>query len=363
MYNMNGKIYDQNMLRVEKADNDFVDWYEVTSDNFDIYGLVPENDGVLTRRIPLEIAEKVSPGVSGQSGYGAGGRIVFLTNSPFVALRIEYGSGAVPTVCNHCFSYGFDLYKFCDEKDVFVATYRPANDFDFRFAEFKVRTRNDGETICYTLNMPHFAEIKKLYIGLEKGSYLGKRKKYRNSKPIVFYGSSITHGAAAGRPGNTYENFISQKYNLDYINLGFAGNAKAETAMAEYIAGLDMCLFVCDYDHNAPDVQHLMDTHYRLYEIIREKHPHIPYIMITKPDYFTNPKANFERRKVILESYNKAIAAGDKNVYFIDGESLFEGEFYESCTSDGCHPNDIGFYRMAKKIGAVIAEVLVDKKI
>ena len=113
MYNMHGKIYDQNMLRVEKADNDFVDWYEVTSDNFDIYGLVPENDGVLTRRIPLEIAEKVSPGVSGQSGYGAGGRIVFLTNSPFVALRIEYGSGAVPTVCNHCFSYGFDLYKFC----------------------------------------------------------------------------------------------------------------------------------------------------------------------------------------------------------------------------------------------------------
>lgn len=89
---MHGKIYDQNMLRVEKADNDFVDWYEVTSDNFDIYGLVPENDGVLTRRIPLEIAEKVSPGVSGQSGYGAGGRIVFLTNSPFVALRIEYGA-------------------------------------------------------------------------------------------------------------------------------------------------------------------------------------------------------------------------------------------------------------------------------
>ena len=64
---------------------------------------------------------------------------------------------------------------------------------------------------------------------------------------------------------------------------------------------------------------------------------------------------------MILESYHKAIAAGDKNVYFIDGESLFEGEFYESCTSDGCHPNDIGFYRMAKKIGAVVAQALADK--
>ena len=205
--------------------------------------------------------------------------------------------------------------------------------------------------------MPHFAEVKKLYIGLKKGSYLGKRKKYRNNKPIVFYGSSITHGAAAGRPGNTYENFISQKYNFDYINLGFAGNAKGETAMAEYISELDMCMFVCDYDHNAPDAEHLKATHYRFYEIIREKHPNIPYIMMTKPDFFTHPKEDAERRQVIIESYNKAIASGDKNVYFIDGESLFEGEFYESCTSDGCHPNDLGFYRMAQKIGAVVEEV------
>ena len=157
---VSGKIYDQNMLTVEKADNDSVDWYEVTSDNFDIYGLVPEKDGLLTRRIPLEIAEKVSLGVLGQSGHGAGGRIVFSTNSPFVALRVEYGKGAVPTVCNHCFSYGFDLYKFCDGKDVYVGAYRPAAGFDFHYEEFNKATRNEGESICYTLNMPHFAEVR-----------------------------------------------------------------------------------------------------------------------------------------------------------------------------------------------------------
>ena len=41
-----------------------------------------------------------------------------------------------------------------------------------------------------------------------------------------------------------------------------------------------------------------------------------------------------------------------------DGETLFEGEFYESCTNDGVHPNDLGFYRMANKIGKVIVNVL-----
>lgn len=356
---MSGKIYDENFLKNDKADEGAVDWYKMPCDMFDIYGLLPENDGLLTRRLPLEIAKKVREGLAGQSGYGAGGRIVFSTNSSFVALKVEYAKGVVPTVCNHCFSFGFDLYKFDKgKKDVFVGAYRPVADFDFHTAEYKVNTGNNGEMTCYTLNMPHFCEVKKLYIGLEKGSKLGKRKKYHNEKPVVFYGSSITHGAAAGRPGNTYENFISQKYNIDYINLGFAGNAKGEASMAEYISGLEMCAFVCDYDYNAPDEKHLMDTHYHFYEIIRKAHPDIPYIMISKPDFYSNPAINDKRRSVIIRSYDKAIASGDENVYFIDGETLFEGDFYESCTSDGCHPNDLGFYRMANKIGDVIARVL-----
>ena len=356
---MGGKIYDSNFLRNDKVQDGIADWYVVSPECFDIYGLLPERDGILTRRMPQDVAKKVSEGIWGQCGYGAGGRIVFATDSSFVGVRAEYANGRIPTVCNHCFSYGFDLYRFNeDEQDVFVGACRPAIGFDFTCAEYKVSTKNQGKLTCYTLNLPHFCEVKALHIGIEKGCRLERVKKYRNERPIVFYGSSITHGAAAGRPGNTYENFISQKYNVDYVNLGFAGNAKGETAMAEYIATLDMCAFVCDYDHNAPNAEHLERTHYALYEVIRREHPDIPYIMISKPDFFANPEANDKRRGVIMESYRRAMAAGDKNVYFIDGETLFEGEFYASCTSDGVHPNDLGFYRMANKIGPVIAQAL-----
>ena len=204
-----------------------------------------------------------------------------------------------------------------------------------------------------------------MYIGLKKGYQLGKGKKYINEKPIVFYGSSITHGAAAGRPGNTYENFISQKYNVDYINLGFSGNAKGEQMMAEYIANLPMSVFVCDYDHNALTLEHLEKTHYPFYETIRKKHPEIPYIMVSRPDANINydfRDVREERTDIIRSSYVRAKASGDNNVYFIDGQTLFEGEFYESCTSDGCHPNDIGFMRMADKIGAVIARAMTLNK-
>ena len=356
---MNGKIYDENFLKTDKAEEGTADWYELPCDKFDIYGVIPGVDGILSARMPREIAKTVSTTVTGECGYGAGGRILFSTDSPFVALRVEYGRGAVPTVCNHCFTHGFDLYRFeSDQKYKFVAAYRPAKDFDYKTAEYKVNTRNNGEVRSMLINLPHFSEIKKLYIGLAKGSKLERGAEYRNEKPIVFYGSSITHGAAAGRPGNTYENFISQKYNLNYTNLGFAGGAKGQPTMAEYIASLDMSMFVCDYDHNAPDAKHLEETHYPFYEIIRRAHSDIPYIMISRPDNTPLPKADDARKRAIINSYEKALAAGDKNVYFIDGSTLLEGEFAESCTSDGCHPNDLGFLRMADKIGAVIARIM-----
>ncbi|MBR2885972.1 MAG: hypothetical protein IKB93_14470, partial [Clostridia bacterium] len=182
--------------------------------------------------------------------------------------------------------------------------------------------------------------------------------KYVNEFPVIFYGSSITHGAAASRPGNIYENFISQKYNLNYTNLGFAGSARGEESIAEYIAGRKMRAFVCDYDYNAPTDEYLRKTHYRFYEIIRKNNPDIPYIMISRPNYFHDVKKAEATRKIIYESYKKALDSGDSNVYFIDGETLLQGDFMESCTLEGVHPNDFGFKRMADIIGKKVFEVI-----
>jgi len=49
-----------------------------------------------------------------------------------------------------------------------------------------------------------------------------------------------------------------------------------------------------------------------------------------------------------------AKAAGDQNVWFIDGETFFGEEDRETCTIEGCHPNDLGFMRMAQTIYPVL---------
>ena len=135
--------------------------------------------------------------------------------------------------------------------------------------------------------------------------------------------------------------------------------------MRKYLASLEMSAFVSDYDHNATtDV--LRATHKKLYDAIRASHPDIPYIMLSRPDPFRitaafgdSEQSNI-RRHIILDTFHEAVANGDRNVFFVDGESLFRGPFEADCTVDGTHPNDLGFMYMADALIAVFKRLLRD---
>ena len=129
--------------------------------------------------------------------------------------------------------------------------------------------------------------------------------------------------------------------------------------MAEHIASLDMQIFFMDYDYNARNPEELLATHERFYKIIREKHPDLPIIMATKPDY--SIKDAKERKAIIRRTYRNAIKNGDKNVYFIDGERVMRKYAGTDGTVEGTHPNDFGFRALAKGFGDVIKKVLKSK--
>ncbi|MNC55096.1 hypothetical protein D3C75_1046070 [compost metagenome] len=81
-------------------------------------------------------------------------------------------------------------------------------------------------------------------------------------------------------------------------------------------------------------------------------------LFLTKPDFDLNREDAWLRRKIIHRTYDNAYASGDRNVYFIDGESYFGKNDREACTVDGCHPNDLGFMRMAETIYPVLQKIL-----
>ena len=197
--------------------------------------------------------------------------------------------------------------------------------------------------------------MSSVFIGLEEDAIVEPPKEYTHKKPIVFYGSSITQGGCASHAGNCYTNMLSRRFDADILNLGFSGSALGETTMANYIANLNMGIFVYDYDHNAPDTAHLEKTHEKMFKTVREKQPHVPIIMVSAADCLNGTIP--ERAEIIRTTYENAVKAGDTNVYFVDGSTIYASVGRDLCTVDGVHPNDTGFYMMAQAIGNVIEQI------
>ena len=349
-------------MKIEEIDKNFavasfegldIEWYDIRKGPFQIYGLM--DDGEKFFRMPLDIAEKVNSGVNTLNKYTTGGRARFATDSPFVALIVQQPEFGIMAHMTALGSAGFDLYCDDGKNKGFVGSFQP-DCYSKKLRNVVRMMGRDWETGMhnFTLNFPLYTEVHNVYIGIKKGCALAEGKKYDDKMPIVYYGSSITQGGCASRPGTCYQNLICTRNNTDYINLGFSGSARGEDIMAEYIASLPMSIFVYDYDHNAPDAEHLRATHERFLRIVREKHPDVPVIMLSMPALNIKDGQQEERRQIIIDTYNKLKAEGDNNVYFIDGHEMLKGEFENECLVDYCHPTDLGFSRMASAIIKVL---------
>ncbi len=323
---------------------------------FKVYGLMLPKDGDdVFRRIPLEVAQSVSDGVVPLSHHTAGGRIRFKTNSPYICIKTETPAFMHMPHFTLCGSAGFDLYKKQDGIDCFVGTFVPPKDMKTGY-ESSLNTGASEETE-FTIHFPLYSRMKKVEIGLKAGSTLKAAGEYKFPIPVVYYGSSVTQGGCASRPGMAYQNIISREIGCDHINLGFSGSAKGEDAMAEYIATLDMSVFVMDYDYNAPTVEHLQNTHERFFKIIRQKQPDLPIVMVSRPKWPLSGE-EIERRDIIKATHDNAKAQGDRNVYFIDGSSMMKFTGGNEGTVDNCHPTDLGFRAMASAIGVAVGIIL-----
>lgn len=319
---------------------------------FQVYGLLPTEEGFV--RMPRETAVHVNQNVSFLYRNTAGGRLRFVTDSPKIAIRARMANVARMPHFPITGTASFDLY----DEGTYLGTFIPP--YDVQTGYESLLTLPDSRLRNITIHFPLYSDVQSLEIGLCAGSSLLSAPDYTIPLPVVYYGSSITQGGCASRPGNCYENILSRRLDCDHINLGFSGGARGEDTIASYIASLSMSAFVYDYDHNAPSVEHLQETHNRLFQTIRHRQPLLPVIMVSRPQ--PNPSMDdYRRRSVILATYQEALAAGDQNVYFIDGTMMLHAFGGDGGTVDACHPNDLGFQCMADAIGAVLEKVLVNQ--
>lgn len=347
---------DRNMAVVTRIEDPDVVWHNVHDAPFSLHGFcMPQEADDAFRRLPQEVAASVSDHVLQLSAHTAGCRVRFKTNSPYVALHVELSELYPMDHMALTGIYGFDLYIKAEGEYLYRGTFRPSVK---RERVYEGRVLLPGGMQEVTIHFPLYNGVDRLFVGVKEGSEVLSSAPYAHEKPVVYYGSSITQGGCASRPGNAYPAMISRMLDCDHINLGFSGSCKAEEAMARFIAALPMSVFVYDYDHNAPDAAFLAQTHEKFFRILRKLRPDLPVIFVTCPDFYLREAQRTPCYEVIHGTYQNALAAGDKNVAFIDGRALFEGFFRRDCTVDGTHPNDLGFMFMAEKIGREVAKWL-----
>lgn len=336
-------------FHIERAVNRTgIRFYDASQAPMRIYGVVMENGRF--RRIPEEIAQAVSKGVHALHANTAGGRVRFQTDSPFVVILAKMENIGKMSHFSLTGSAGFDLYENVDGVDVYRCTFAPP--YDMQNGYESRRELGDVKMREITINFPLYSDVVNLCIGVDEHSTIKRAREYRIVDPVVYYGSSITQGGCASRPGNSYQAMISRRFQCDYLNLGFSGNAMAENTIAEYIGGLQMSCFVFDYDHNAPSVEYLKTTHEKMFHLIRQKQPNLPIVIMSRPKQ-TLTDEEYERLRIITETYQNAVADGDQNVYMLDGKALTR-----LCSDDGtvdnAHPNDFGFASIAQALGDLL---------
>jgi hypothetical protein len=185
-------------------------------------------------------------------------------------------------------------------------------------------------------------------------------------KPIVFYGTSIVQGLAASRPGMVHTAMLQRRFNWPVINLGFSGNGKMEPEMADLIAELDPAVYVIDCLPNmvAAEIKERVEPFVKR---LRAAHPLTPIVLVEdrtlQGAFLTQGQMEWyhlKDRAELKAAFDRLQKSGVKNLFYIPGEHLL-GDDGEG-TTDGSHPNDLGFTRQAEIFAKVLKPLLKTEK-
>ncbi len=346
-------------IKKSGADKNII-WFDVREKPFDLVGFEWIGRDSVFRRLPLHSDWKIPEAVDRLADQTAGGQLRFRTNSKKIVLKVELPERSGMYHMPATGQSGFDLYVKEKGFQRFLKTTRFPHDTIRYQAIFKIRKTNEMQNL--TLNFPLYNGVESLLIGIEKNSILKEPEPFAHPGKIVIYGTSITQGGCVSRPGMAYSNILSRKLDTEFVNLGFSGNGKGEPDLAQIINQISgVNLIILDYEANANKT--IRGTIGPFVDILREKHPKTPILIMSKTRYAsaTDGSEAFELLMNNRDFQKKLVAnrkdTGDTNIYFLDG-SVVLGEDYYECTVDGVHPSDLGSYRIAEALLKKIREIL-----
>ncbi|MBE6210416.1 MAG: hypothetical protein E7130_02120 [Rikenellaceae bacterium] len=293
------------------------------------------------------------------SRYPSGLYVMFKTNSSQVSATWENVSRWIGDNMTPIFQLGLDLYIKDGNRWVFCGVGRvSANPKKNCRTKSLVKNLPDGDKE-FMLYLPAWCELTRLEIGVDKDATIeGIPSPFRHK--VVVYGSSITHGASASRPGMTYPARMSRNLGIDFVNFGFSGNCKMQPEFIPFMTKVEADAFVCDAFAN-PTAKQIAERVEPFIDAMVAAHPGKPIIMLSSfhhdSEFYDEVRRDkfIEKTRVVREKM-AMLEKKYKDVYFLD-IPYATGNDCES-TIDTSHPNDLGFDRIIKSYQPKIAKIL-----
>lgn len=338
-----------------------VEWHDVT--NWGVEGRAwPEQERERWfDRLPAAAQKTVTSNVWNLSRDSAGMMVRFKTDA--TAIHVHYKVRKAQLGMPHMPATGvsgIDLYARDNAgKWRWVQVTRPATQ------EMKVEIVKDLAPGLreYAAYLPLYNGVESLSIGVPKGATF-EGLAPRAAKPIVFYGTSITHGACASRPGMVHTAILGRRFDMPVVNLGFSGNGRMDAAVGEFLKQIDAAVYVIDCLPNMQPKDVTAKTA-PLVKQLRQARPETPIVLVEDRrftnDWITPAKAKFhdENHAALKAAFAALQKEGVKNLFYVAGDALY-GTDSEGAT-DASHASDLGFMRQADVMEPVLRTAMKKK--
>ena len=297
------------------------------------------------QRFPQRYEDSLRKEVWKLSENSAGISIFFTTDSNEIAFKWSVKNDFKMNHMTDVGIKGLDIYEYLDNRWNYHSSGLPKTHDNKHSLQFK--DKNIDRKFC--LYLPLYDTITKLSIGINSDSHL---EYFTNDKqPIVFYGTSITQGGCASRPGLAHTNIISRDSGYPCINLGFSGNGHLETNIGKILSTIHAKCYIIDCLPNV-NTRQIKSNVIPLIKSIRSnnKSHKTPVIFVEQPvlhDNYVDEDVN-EKNNILNAEIKKCKKLGIKEIYLIDQENCIGND--NEGTVDGIHYNDIGFSRFAEHL-------------
>lgn len=320
-------------------------------------------------RLSSNLTERVNEGVRNMRHYTAGMQFRFMTNSKRLRFRwVPYQKYLEMDHMPASGVSGIDVYRWDVGRGrwLYVKTGRI---YSVDGAVLDIPWSSGDRCL---VNLPLYNGLSEFKLGIDEDAVLDCLPPRANGieNPVVFYGTSITHGGCASRPGMAFPSIIGRDLDVPIVNLGFSGSGRMEYEMSDCLARINASCYVLDC---LPNMQELKDTpdfadirdrqdplcivrerYEPFIRNLRAKRPDVPIVMAEHCGVYCSGKGADD---LFLRSlYEKLVAEGWKKLVYLPKEGMYAYDF--EGTVDGVHPNDWGMMHMAAAYGKAVRQAL-----